>query len=95
MSQETPKVCPNGHHFIKRSACPVCPICAAQEAKQGGIFSRLASPTRRALQNAGIETAEDLANYTEEELLKLHGLGQASLPKIRLILEEAGLKSKR
>lgn len=36
---------------------------------------KLVSPARRALQNAGITTLEQLTEVTEKELLQLHGMG--------------------
>lgn len=55
------------------------------------VFDQLSAPARRALLGAGIDRLDKLADYTEEELLALHGLGPASLPKLRQALSEAGL----
>lgn len=43
----------------------------------------MGSPARRALAAAGIETLEDLTKISEEELLKLHGMGPKALGVLR------------
>lgn len=58
---------------------------------ENNVFDQLPAPARRALLGAGIDRLDKLADYTEEELLALHGLGPASLPKLRQALSEAGL----
>lgn len=87
------KYCPAGHVFYKSSDCPVCPICEAEKQAADKLFSRLGAPARRALENEGISTLEKLATYSEKELLRLHGLGNSSLPIIRTLLEEFKLHS--
>jgi DNA-directed RNA polymerase alpha subunit len=51
----------------------------------------LSAPARRALTGAGISTLERLAMYSEAEILKLHGVGPASLPPLQQALASAGL----
>lgn len=58
------------------------------------FLSRLGGPARRALENSGITTLQKLSTYTEKEILALHGMGPASLPKLRLALQEKGLSFK-
>ena len=89
------RICDNGHRYYKSSDCPVCPVCEAQRKPEGGFLSLLSAPARRALESNGIKTPEDLAAYTEGELLKLHGFGAASLPTLRAELEKAGLSFNR
>lgn len=85
------KVCKNGHQFEKTSDCPVCPICSKEEMnnKFGEEFPKLSAPAFRALDNAGITRLNDLAKFSEKELLALHGFG----PKALRLLKEA-LKGK-
>ena len=52
---------------------------------------QLSNPARSALEYHGIISLELLSKYTEKEILKLHGIGPASLPKFRASLEEVGL----
>lgn len=54
----------------------------------------ISAPARRALENAGIKTLLQLSNFTEAELLKLHGLGPSSIPKLIACLKEKGLSFK-
>lgn len=55
------------------------------------ISEGLGKPARRALSNAGIETAEELARYSREEISALHGIGPSSLPTLDAVLEREGL----
>lgn len=59
------------------------------------FLSRFSGPARRALESHGITTAEELSAFTEKEVLQFHGMGPASLPKLREALVEKGLTSKR
>ena len=65
-----------------------------KERNQKKVFSLLSAPARRALEHRGIQTVEELSKYSEKEILKLHGMGYASLPKLRKALEESGLSFK-
>jgi DNA-directed RNA polymerase alpha subunit len=85
------KTCHKGHQFYKSSDCPSCPICEKERKPHSGFLSLLSSPARRALENNGITNLEQLSTYTEKEILQLHGMGPASLPKLRNALEDEGL----
>ena len=65
-----------------------------EKKPQTGFLSLLSSPARNALEHHGIHTIEELSKYSEKEILKLHGMGPASLPKLRKTLEESGLSFK-
>ncbi|MEO8711535.1 MAG: hypothetical protein ABI405_05395 [Parafilimonas sp.] len=54
----------------------------------------LAAPAKRALENAGINTLQKLSGYSEAEILKLHGIGYSSIPKLRAALEKERLSFK-
>lgn len=58
-------------------------------------FAVLSAPAQRALKNEGIKTLKQLAQYSEKDLLKLHGLGPSSIPKINEILAAQGLQLKQ
>lgn len=60
-----------------------------------GLFSRIAAPARRALTNAGITSLQQLAGYTQTEILALHGMGPSSVPKLHKALQEANLDFKK
>ena len=88
------KVCANGHVFYKSSDCPTCLQCEADRKPSEGFLSTLSAPARRALENAGIGSEQELAKHTEKEILKLHGMGPASLPKLKAALAVKGLQFK-
>jgi uncharacterized protein YdhG (YjbR/CyaY superfamily) len=54
-------------------------------------YASLGAAAKRALQTAGITDLKKLSKYTEEELLHLHGLGPASIPKLKKALAAAKL----
>lgn len=85
------KTCKNGHRYTKSSTCPVCPVCEAKRKPESGFLSLVSAPARRALENAGITSLSTLSACTETELLKLHGMGKTSIPKLRAVLAEKGL----
>jgi uncharacterized protein YdhG (YjbR/CyaY superfamily) len=88
------RTCRKGHHYYKSTACPTCPACEKERAPKTGFLSGLSAPARRALENKGIKTLKQLAKLTEAGLLSLHGMGKASLPKLRSELKNAGLHFK-
>ncbi len=49
-------------------------------------FSKLASPARRALANAGIQNLRQLAKFSEAEIKELHGIGPNALRQLRRAL---------
>lgn len=88
------KECVNGHIFEKTSQCPVCPICEKLKNTQGFFIANLAAPARRALENEKINSLEILTQYSEKDLLKLHGIGKSSIPLIVAQLAAQGLTLK-
>lgn len=91
---KTLRICPNGHRYYKSTDCPVCPICESGRQLDDTPFAALGAPARRALENAGITTAQELSQFSEKEILKLHGMGPGSLPKMRQILNDKSLSFK-
>ncbi len=89
------RTCPLGHVFFKSSDCPVCPVCGKQKPVGPAFLQGLAAPARRALEKAGIKTVEDLFRWKEADLLRLHGLGPASIPVLRKALTVRKTKSKK
>jgi uncharacterized protein YdhG (YjbR/CyaY superfamily) len=86
------RTCPNGHVFMKTSDCPTCPRCEAERAPTNGWMAKLGAPARRALEGAGIRSLEQLASWSEKDLLALHGFGPATLPVLRKELKAIGLQ---
>lgn len=95
MEGETARTCEKGHKYYKTSDCPTCPTCEAEKKPDDGFLSVMSAPARRALENNGITTLQQLAACSEKELLQFHGFGKSSLPKLRAALEENGLTFKR
>ena len=95
MSKPSLRICNKGHKYFKSSDCPVCPVCEKIRKSGADFLNTLAAPARRALEGAGIFTLLKLSKFTEAELLKLHGLGPGSLPKLRNSLNEKGLSFRK
>lgn len=88
------RICEAGHRFVKTSDCPTCPHCEAARKPESGLLNLVAAPARRALERAGIYTVQDLSQWTEAELLQLHGFGPSSLPKLREAMQAEGINWK-
>lgn len=91
---KTLKKCSNGHEFYKSSDCPVCPICEKSKKPTEGFLATLSAPARRALESEGILTETKLAEYSQKQILTLHGMGKSSLPKLIEALRKVGLEFK-
>lgn len=89
------KKCSKGHSYYKTSDCPTCPACEALNKPASGFLSLLSAPARRALGNNGISSLQQLAAYSEKELLQLHGIGKTSIPILQHALKVAGLSFKK
>lgn len=90
----TLRTCKEGHRYYKTTDCPTCPECEKSKKPADGFLSTLSSPARNALVHQGINTVKKLSGYTKTEILKLHGIGPASLPALQKALSEAGLTFK-
>lgn len=90
----TLKTCKKGHQFYKSSDCPTCPICEEERKPKDSFLSLIGAPARRALERENIKTLEDLAKYSEKEILSLHGMGKSTIPKLQKLLTENGLTFK-
>lgn len=91
---KTKRTCPEGHVFYKASGCNTCPTCEKNNKPIDGFLSSLSAPVRRAFSQEGIDSVQKLANYSVEEIVKLHGIGKSSLPIFCEILRKAGLSFK-
>lgn len=94
-SKKTQRTCSKGHNYYKSSDCPTCPICEQERKPDNGFLSSLSAPARRALENNGITSLQQLSTFSEKEILQYHGMGPASLPKLRDALETNGLSFKK
>ena len=62
---------------------------------KNGFLSFIGAPARRALERAHIETLDQLAQWSEAEILKLHGMGPSSIPKLRKALKSNGFSFRK
>lgn len=92
--KKTQRICSKGHTYYKSSDCPTCPICEQERKPANGFLAELSAPARRALESQGITSLQQLSQYSEKEIMKLHGMGPSSLPKLRKALQSKGLKFK-
>lgn len=88
------RTCSSGHQYYKSSDCPTCPHCENERKPQHGFLALLPAPARRAMENKGIFTLEQLAEHSKKEILALHGMGPSSIPKLQKALNETGLQFK-
>ena len=54
-------------------------------------FPKLSAPARRALSNAGYTRLDQLAEVSESDLKKLHGMGPTAIAALRRALDDRGL----
>jgi DNA-directed RNA polymerase alpha subunit len=94
-TDQTLRTCSKGHKYYKSSGCLTCPTCEAEKNPKDGFLSLLSAPAQRALENNGITTIQQLSNYSEKDLMKLHGFGKSSMPLLRTVLDEKGLTFKQ
>ncbi|SES42248.1 RNA polymerase alpha subunit C-terminal domain-containing protein [Psychrobacillus sp. OK032] len=94
-TQKTLRTCEKGHEYYKSSDCPTCPTCEQERKPETGFLALLSAPARRALESNGITSLQQLSNFSEKDILKFHGMGPASLPKLRAALDAEGLAFKK
>lgn len=94
MPDKNSRTCAQGHRYRKSSDCPTCPVCEAAQKPANGFFSTIGGPARRALEQEGITTLASLSERSENEILRLHGMGPGSIPTLKKALEECGLRFK-
>ena len=93
MNKGVKKICKKGHMFFKSSDCPSCPACEQEEAI--GLFADMGAPVRRALENSKIKTLKQLSQWTEADILELHGVGPSAIPKLKAKLQNRKLHFKK
>ena len=88
------RICNKGHKYYKSSNCPTCPSCEQENRPDNGFLLMLSAPARRALESNGVTSLQQLSKFSEKEILQFHGMGPASLPKLRTALQANGLAFK-
>ena len=66
-----------------------------QDEPVSDFTAGLSAPARRALQNNGIKTLQQLSKHSEAEVLQLHGIGKTAIPILQKALNEKGLGFKK
>lgn len=87
----TLRICNLGHKYYKSSDCPTCPICEKQKVPEQEFLSKISAPARRAFERAHINTLKKLSEFSEKEILELHGVGPSAIPKLNEALKSVGL----
>jgi len=65
-----------------------------KNTSQENFLLLLAAPARRALENNGIKTVEELSKFTEKEISEFHGIGKNSISLLKSELTKNGLAFK-
>jgi hypothetical protein len=94
MSKKDLRTCEKGHEYYKSSDCLTCPTCEALKRPKDGFLSLLNAPARRALESIGVKTIWQLSQQKQKDIMALHGMGPASLPKLMAALRSEGLSFK-
>ncbi|WP_228403360.1 hypothetical protein [Chryseobacterium sp. RU37D] len=64
-------------------------ICAVSHVERRDFLQGIiAMPARRALEKEKINSLEKLSDYSEEEILKLHGFGKNAMLKLKNHMKE-------
>jgi predicted RecB family nuclease len=71
--------------------CLICPICEAENKPKDSFLALIAALARRALNNNGIATLEQLSTCSEKEILNFHGMGKSTILKLQKLLADQNL----
>lgn len=80
-----------GINIIKVVVVKVVPFVIERINQVQAFYQILNSPARNAFLKEGIDTLQKLSQFTEKEILNLHGIGPTSIPIMRAALEEEGV----
>ena len=63
-----------------------------EESAGPGSLPNMGRPATAAPAQIGVRNVEDLAGYTEQEILALHGVGTNAIRILRPVMEEMGIR---
>ena len=63
--------------------------------EKSALFAGLSKPAQRAFESKGIKSVKQLSKFTEDDILKLHGIGRTAIPFLRSLLRKGGLTFKK
>ena len=89
------RICAKGTLILKQVIARCARYVKRDRKPTTGFLAELSAPARRALENKGITTVQQLAAFSKKEMLALHGMGPASIPKLMNALNKAGLNFKK
>ena len=90
-SKGTLRTCEKGHKYYKYTDCPTYPICERNKEPKAEFLARISAPARRALERENILTLKRISEYSEKEILGLHGVGPSAILKLKDALKTEGL----
>ncbi|SDR03035.1 hypothetical protein SAMN05421664_3192 [Chryseobacterium soldanellicola] len=64
-------------------------ICVVSHVVEGDFLKGIiAMPARRALEKEKIDSLEKLSDYSEQEIMQLHGFGKNAMQKLKIYMKE-------
>ena len=64
-------------------------ICVVSHVVEGDFLQGIiAMPARRALEKEKINSLEKLSDYSEKEIMELHGFGKNAMEKLKIYMKE-------
>ncbi|WP_370897847.1 hypothetical protein [Chryseobacterium gossypii] len=70
-------------------------ICAVHHVVKGDFLQGvIAVPARRALEKEKIDSLEKLSDYSEKEIMQLHGFGKNAMAKLKRYMKENNVSFK-
>ncbi|AZA55265.1 hypothetical protein [Chryseobacterium sp. G0201] len=64
-------------------------ICVVNHVVEGDFLRGIISmPARRALEKEKIDSLEKLSDYSEKEIMQLHGFGKNAMEKLKIYMKE-------
>ncbi|MFC5872158.1 hypothetical protein SAMN05443633_11062 [Chryseobacterium arachidis] len=64
-------------------------ICAVSHVVKGNFLKGvIATPARRALEKEKIDSLEKLSDYSEKEIMQLHGFGKNTMQKLKVYMNQ-------
>lgn len=70
-------------------------ICAVSHVVSGTFLQGiLSAPARRALAREKIDSLEKLSDYSEKEIMQLHGFGKSTMHKLKAYMQENNVSFK-
>ncbi len=64
-------------------------VCALSQVAKGNFLEGvIAVPARRALEKEKIDSLEKLSDYSESEIIELHGFGKNTMEKLKTYMNE-------